>query len=99
MRTLLSSAYGLAAAPAARASVLGVRAATMQIGYVAGSGIAGLALAAGGYPALGAVIGALFLLSAAVLAPWLPAVLTPAGSGGVHILRGREAEAPLGEAG
>lgn len=97
-RTLVSSAYGLAAAPAARASVLGIRAATMQIGYVAGSGLAGLALAAGGYAALGVVVGTLFLISSIVLAPWRrhPVGLTPVEPGEIHVLRGRAAS--LGEA-
>jgi DHA1 family inner membrane transport protein len=78
IRTLVSSAYGLAAVPEMRASVLGVRAATMQIGYVAGAALAGIALATGGYAALGAVIGANFALAALVLLPWRASLVVPA---------------------
>jgi predicted MFS family arabinose efflux permease len=81
IRTLLSSAYGLAAAPETRASVLGIRAATMQLGYVTGSALAGIALAAGGYEALGAMIGAHFVLAALVLLPWRPSLVVPAPGG------------------
>ena len=81
IRTLLSSAYGLAAAPETRASVLGIRAATMQLGYVTGSALAGIALATGGYGALGAMIGAHFVLAALVLLPWRPSLVVPAPGG------------------
>ena len=80
-RTLVSSAYGLATAPETRASVLGIRAATMQIGYVAGSALAGTALATGGYAALGAVIGANFVSAALVLLPWRPSLVVPVAGG------------------
>jgi predicted MFS family arabinose efflux permease len=40
----------------------------MQFGYFAGSIAGGVALAAGGYSALGATMGALFLATAATLA-------------------------------
>jgi DHA1 family inner membrane transport protein len=67
-RTLVSSAFGLAASPQLRAALLGARSASMQIGYVAGSLLTGAALAVGGYAALGVVVGTLFLAGAAVLA-------------------------------
>lgn len=63
-RTLVASAFGLATAPDIRPVVMGLRAATMQFGYFAGSIAGGAALAAGGYGALGATMG-LFLLGAA----------------------------------
>src|SRR6266566_3824572 len=66
-RTLLSSAFGLAAAPELRRSAMAMRAASMQFGYFAGSVAAGAALAAGGYAAFGATIGVLFLSAALVL--------------------------------
>jgi hypothetical protein len=44
-----------------------MRAASMQFGYFTGSLAAGAALALGGYPALGATIGAFFLSAALVL--------------------------------
>ena len=66
-RTLLSSAFGLAAASETRRTAMAMRAATMQFGYFIGSLAVGGALATGGYPAYGAAIGALFLSSALVL--------------------------------
>ena len=46
----------------------GLRAATMQFGYFAGSIAGGTALAVGGYGALGATMGLFFLGAAATLA-------------------------------
>ena len=66
-RTLLSSAFGLAAPPDFRPAATAMRAASMQFGYFTGSLAAGAALALGGYAALGATIGALFLSAALVL--------------------------------
>jgi predicted MFS family arabinose efflux permease len=67
-RTLVASAFGLATAPEIRPAVLALRAATMQFGYFAGSIAGGAALTVGGYSALGATMGALFLAAAATLA-------------------------------
>ena len=67
-RTLVASAFALAAAPALRPAVIGLRVATMQFGYFAGSIAGGAALAVGGYSAFGATMGALFLGAAATLA-------------------------------
>ena len=66
-RTLVSSAYGLSVPAELRTSVMGGRAATMQFGYFAGSIVGGAAVVAGGYAALGAVLGSLFLAAAVVL--------------------------------
>jgi predicted MFS family arabinose efflux permease len=66
-RTLVASALALASRPEIRPAVTGLRAATMQFGYFAGSIAGGAALAVGGYDALGAVIGALFLGAAVML--------------------------------
>jgi predicted MFS family arabinose efflux permease len=41
-----------------------IRTAANQFGYLLGSALGGLALATGGYPALGVTFGVLFLLSA-----------------------------------
>jgi DHA1 family inner membrane transport protein len=71
-RTFLSSAFGLAARPELRTGAVAMRAASMQFGYFVGSFAAGAALALGGYTALGATVGALFL-SAALLLGWSPA--------------------------
>jgi predicted MFS family arabinose efflux permease len=67
-RTIVSSAYGLAAPPETRVGAMAMRAASMQFGYFAGSFAAGTALALGGYAALGVVIGLLFAGAAIVLA-------------------------------
>jgi hypothetical protein len=66
-RTFISSAFGLAVPPELRPGAMALRAASMQFGYFIGSFAAGTALALGGYPALGAAVGALFLASAATL--------------------------------
>jgi predicted MFS family arabinose efflux permease len=67
-RALVASALGLATTPELRPAVMALRAATMQFGYFAGSIAGGAALAVGGYSALGATMGALFLAAAATLA-------------------------------
>lgn len=46
-----------------------MRAGSMQFGYFAGSFTGGLALALGGYPALGSALGVLFLAAAAAATP------------------------------
>jgi predicted MFS family arabinose efflux permease len=66
-RTLLSSAFGLAAPPELRPGAMAMRAATMQFGYFTGSLVAGAALAWGGYAEFGATSSALFLSAALVL--------------------------------
>lgn len=66
-RAFLASAFGLAAGSEVRAGAMAMRAATVQFGYFTGSFAAGAALALGGYVALGATIGALFLSAALVL--------------------------------
>jgi len=66
-RTFLSSAFGLAANPELRPGAMAMRAASMQFGYFTGSLVAGAALALGGYPAMGAALGTLFLLAALLL--------------------------------
>ena len=67
-RTLVASAFALATAPEIRPAVTALRAATMQFGYFVGSIAGGVALALGGYSALGATMGAFFLGAAAILA-------------------------------
>lgn len=66
-RTLVASAYGLSVAPAFRASLTSLRAATMQFGYFLGSIAGGLALAAGGYDAVGLTMSCFFLAAAATV--------------------------------
>jgi len=60
-RTLAGSARGLDLAPELRLGVTGVRAAAIQLGYFVGASVGGVALAEGGYTALGLAFAALFL--------------------------------------
>jgi MFS transporter, DHA1 family, inner membrane transport protein len=71
-RTLAGSAFGLDAAPAEKVVVMSLRAAGLQFGYFFGAALGGLALAAGGYRALGVLLAALYLLAAT---PHLAAIL------------------------
>ena len=61
-RTMTGSSFGLGAAPARSVSVMGLRTAAIQGGYLLGAGLGGLALELGGYAALGAVFGALYIV-------------------------------------
>jgi predicted MFS family arabinose efflux permease len=63
-RTLLGNAYGLHTAPERRIAVMATRAAANQFGYFVGSAVAGVAIAAFGYPGLGVVLGLLFVAAA-----------------------------------
>lgn len=76
-RTLVASAFALATAVAIRPAVTGLRAATMQFGYFAGSIAGGAALTLGGYSALGATMSALFLGAAGTLAGAPPSSRAP----------------------
>ena len=76
-RTLAGSSRGLELAPAVRLGVTGVRTAALQLGYFVGAAVGGLALAAGGYSALGAAFAALF--AAAAIPHLLPARSGSAG--------------------
>jgi predicted MFS family arabinose efflux permease len=67
-RTLVASLFAVSTPPELRPTVTGLRAATMQVGYFAGSLVGGAALAAGGYGALGAAMGASFAAAAVLLA-------------------------------
>lgn len=60
-RTLAGSARGLGLAPELRLGVTGVRTAALQLGYFVGAGVGGLALAAGGYDAVGFAFSVLFV--------------------------------------
>ena len=61
-RTVAGSAFALYVGPDRRLAVMGVRASTAQLGYLLGGAVGGAALAAGGYPALGLTLAALFAL-------------------------------------
>ena len=74
-RTIAGSALGLELRPERRVFAMRIRTAANQFGYLLGSALGGLALAAGGYAALGATFGVLFLLSA------LPYAIAMRGAG------------------
>ena len=63
-RTIVGSAYGLEVCVRRRVLAMRLRAAASQFGYLVGAVAGGLALAAGGYGALGLVFAALFALAA-----------------------------------
>ncbi len=69
-RTLAGSAFGLTAAPDLKLAVMGLRAAATHLGYLLGAALGGVALALGGYSALGWTLAALFV--AAVMPHALP---------------------------
>ena len=60
-RTLVGSSAGLDLAPQLRLGITGVRTAAIQLGYFVGAAVGGIALAAGGYTALGFTFSALFV--------------------------------------
>ncbi|MDQ3671954.1 MAG: MFS transporter [Actinomycetota bacterium] len=60
-RTLAGAAAGLDLAPELVLGVTGIRTAALQLGYFVGAAVGGLALAAGGYRALGVVLAAMFV--------------------------------------
>lgn len=60
-RTLAGAAAGLDLAPELVLGVTGIRTAALQLGYFLGAAVGGLALAAGGYRALGLALSALFV--------------------------------------
>lgn len=66
-RTLVGNAVGLAVPPEARLAAMGLRTAVVQVGGVAGTGIAGVALAAGGYATLGLTMAAVLVGAATSL--------------------------------
>jgi len=64
-RTIAGSALGLEVCSQRRVFAMRIRTAATQFGYLLGSALGGIALAAGGYGALGAVFAVMFLLAAA----------------------------------
>src|SRR5215213_4531854 len=63
-RTIVGSAYGLEVCARRRVLAMRLRAAASQFGYLVGAVAGGVALAAGGYGALGLAFAALFALAA-----------------------------------
>jgi predicted MFS family arabinose efflux permease len=64
-RTMAAGAFGLHETPDRRAAAMGIRAAAMQLGNLAGAAAGGAAIATGGFPALGVLAGGLFALGTA----------------------------------
>lgn len=71
-RTIAGSALGLEVCAHRRVFAMRIRTAATQFGYLLGAALGGIALSAGGYPAVGVTFAALFALSAL---PHLTAVL------------------------
>ena len=78
-RSVIASGLGMESAPDDKVTVMSMRAAANQFGYLLGAALGGLALAAGGFAALGATFSGLFVLGAVLhLAPRIAA--EPAGA-------------------
>jgi DHA1 family inner membrane transport protein len=63
-RSVIASGLGMDSAPDDKLAVMSMRAAANQFGYLLGAAAGGLALAAGGFGALGATFAGLFVLGA-----------------------------------
>ena len=74
-RSIAASAMGMDSAPDDRVAVMSMRAAANQLGYLLGAAAGGLALALGGFSALGPTLAALY--AAAVLIHFPSLVRTP----------------------
>ena len=68
-RSMLASSLGMDAAPDDKVAVMALRAAANQFGYLIGAATGGIALAFGGFPALGAVFAALFVVGGVAHVP------------------------------
>jgi DHA1 family inner membrane transport protein len=68
-RSMVASALGMDTAPQDAVAVMSMRAAANQFGYLLGAAVGGLALAAGGFPALGATLAAMFGVAVLVHCP------------------------------
>jgi predicted MFS family arabinose efflux permease len=78
---MVASALGMDTAPDDRVAVMSMRAAANQFGYLLGAATGGLALALGGFTALGFTLGAMFLAAVMVHVPALAAARAPAPEG------------------
>jgi predicted MFS family arabinose efflux permease len=63
-RSVTASGLGMDSAPDDKVTVMSLRAAANQFGYLLGAALGGLALAVGGFAALGTTFSALFILGA-----------------------------------
>ena len=65
-RSMVASSTGMDAAPEDKLTVMAMRAAANQFGYLLGAATGGLALAIGGFPALGVALSAMFVTAVLV---------------------------------
>ena len=65
-RSMVASSTGMDAAPEDKLAVMAMRAAANQFGYLLGAATGGLALAVGGFPALGVALSAMFVTAVLV---------------------------------
>jgi predicted MFS family arabinose efflux permease len=80
-RSMVASALGMDTAPDDRVAVMSMRAAANQFGYLLGAAAGGLALALGGFSALGVTLAAMFLAAVLVHVPALVPARRPAAQG------------------
>jgi predicted MFS family arabinose efflux permease len=71
-RSMVAGALGMDAAPQDPIAPMAMRAAANQLGYLLGAALGGLALALGGFTALGAALAGLFLLGSLIHLPTTP---------------------------
>jgi DHA1 family inner membrane transport protein len=76
-RSMVASALGMDTAPEDRVAVMAMRAAANQFGYLLGAAAGGLALAVGGFAALGVTLAAMFVTAALIHLPALVRTPTP----------------------
>jgi predicted MFS family arabinose efflux permease len=79
-RSMIASALGMDTAADDRIAVMSLRAAANQFGYLLGAASGGLALALGGFAALGVIYCALFLCTVLIHTPRIVASPVPAPS-------------------
>lgn len=78
-RSVIASGLGMDSMPDDKLTVMSIRAAANQFGYLLGAALGGVALAVGGFTAVGAAFSGLFVLGAALhLAPRLALHPSPA---------------------
>jgi len=65
-RSMIASGLGMESAPDDKVTVMSMRAAANQFGYLLGAALGGLALAAGGFDTMGLTFSSLFALGALV---------------------------------
>jgi predicted MFS family arabinose efflux permease len=76
-RSMVASALGMDATPEDRVAVMSMRATANRFGYLLGAGVGGLALAVGGFEALGVTLSSMFVTGALIHLPTRSRVRTP----------------------